>query len=118
MDVEALRDYCLAKRGVREGFPFGEGVLVFKVANKMFALVALDDVPARVNLKCAPERSAELRAAYAGVTPGYHMDKRHWNTVRLDGGVPAAELAALVDHSYDLVVAGLPRAIRAQLAEV
>ncbi len=117
MDVEALRDHCLGKREVTEGFPFGEDVLVFKVANKMFALVALDDVPASVNLKCAPERSAELRATYAGITPGYHMDKRHWNTVRLDGSVPSAEVAALVDHSYELVVAGLPRAVRARLVE-
>ena len=117
MDVEALRDYCLAKPEVTEGFPFGEDVLVFKVANKMFALVALDDVPASVNLKCAPERSAELRATYASITPGYHMDKRHWNTIRLDGSVPSAEVAALVDHSYELVVAGLRRAVRARLVE-
>ena len=115
MDVEALREHCLAKRGVTEGFPFGEEHLVFKVAEKMFALVSLDDVPVSVNLKCAPERSAELRTTYNAITPGYHMNKRHWNTVRLDGSVPSAELAALVDHSYDLVVAGLPRAARAKL---
>lgn len=116
MDVEGLRTYCLAKREATEGFPFGEEVLVFKVAGKMFALVALDDVPPRVNLKCAPERSEELRATYAGITPGYHMDKRHWNTVRLDGSVPTAEIARLVDHSYDLVVAGLRRADRERLS--
>lgn len=115
MDVESVRSHCLAKKGVTEGFPFGEEVLVFKVMNKMFALVDLEGVPPGVNLKCAPERSAELRESYDAITPGYHMDKRHWNTVRLDGEVPERIVEELIDHSYELVVAGLRRADREAL---
>ncbi len=116
MNVEALRDYCLAKKGVTEGFPFGEDVLVFKVMGKMFALVNLRRLPLGVNLKCDPERAIELRERYASVQPGYHMDKRTWNTVVLDGTIPDAEVRDMVDHSYALVVAGLRKADRDALA--
>lgn len=112
MHIEALYEYCRAKPGVTEAFPFGEDVLVFKVMSKVFALTNLQDVPPRVNLKCDPARAEELRARYAGVVPGYHMNKRHWNTVSLKDDVPDDEIRALVDHSYELVARGLPRAER------
>src|SRR3982751_930178 len=105
MHLESFRDYCLKKPHVTEGTPFGEDVLVFKVAGKMFALAALDEVPATANLKCDPDRALELRDRYEQVRPGYHMNKKHWNTVDLAGSIPRAELRKMVDHSYELVVA-------------
>ena len=108
MDLADFRAYCLTKSGASEETPFGEDVLVFKIAGKMFALASLDDVPPRVNLKCDPERALDLRDRYEEITPGYHMNKKHWNTIELSGGVPDAELRAMIDHSYDLVVARHP----------
>ena len=116
MDLEEFREYCLAKGGVIEGTPFGETVLVFKVAGKMFALAALDEIPATVNLKCDPDVALELRDQYEQVRPGYHMNKRHWNTVEISSGVPEAELRKMIDCSYDLIVKSLPKAAKAQLA--
>ena len=104
MDIEAIRDHCLAKEGVTEGFPFGEDVLVFKVMSRMFALVNLERIPTTVNLKCDPERAVELRERYGAVEPGWHMNKQHWNTLHLDGTIPSAEVRDLIDHSYELVV--------------
>src|SRR6185369_14111262 len=104
MDIEAFREYCLSKSHVTEGMPFGETCLVFKVAGKMFALASLDEVPATVNLKCDPDLALELRDRYEEVRPGYHMNKKHWNTVELSGSVPARELRKMIDHSYELVV--------------
>lgn len=95
--------------------PFGEGVLVFKVACKMFALAALDDFPTTVNLKCDPDLALELRDRYEQVRPGYHMNKKHWNTVEIDSGVPEAQIRKMIEHSYDLVVRSLPKAQRDQL---
>ena len=115
MDLEKFREYCLGKRGATEGTPFGEDVLVFKVAGKMFALASLDEIPATVNLKCDPDWALELRDRYEQVRPGYHMNKKHWNTVEIDGGIPAAELRKMIDHSYDLVVASLPKNACAKL---
>jgi predicted DNA-binding protein (MmcQ/YjbR family) len=106
---------CTAKPGAAEDYPFGEEVAVFKVAGRMFALVLLGETPGSVSLKCDPGLAISLRARYAGVTPGYHLSKRHWNTVMLDGSVPDQELLELIDHSYDLVVARLTRAQRDQL---
>src|SRR5437899_10769378 len=103
MDVESFREYCLAKQGTRESTPFGEDVLVFKVAGKMFALAALDEIPATVNLKCDPDVALELRDRYEQVQPGYHMNKKHWNTVEISNGDPEAELHKMNDHSYDLM---------------
>jgi predicted DNA-binding protein (MmcQ/YjbR family) len=94
---------------VTEGTPFGEDVLVLKVAGKIFALSSVDEVPPRANLKCDPELALDLRDRYEEVTPGYHMNKKHWNTIELGGTIPEAELRAMVDHSYDLVVAHLPK---------
>ena len=98
-----------------ETYPFGDEVAVFKVGGKMFALVPLTEGPGTVNLKCDPVRARELREAYPGIRPGYHQNKRHWNTVDLDGSVEGDVVRGLIEDSYDLVVAGLPRAARARL---
>ena len=112
MDVVEFREYCLGKPNTTEGTPFGETVLVFKVAGKMFALMSLDEVPATANLKCDPDLALDLRDRYEQVRPGYHMNKKHWNTVEIEGGIPETELRKMIDHSYDLVVQSLPRATR------
>src|SRR2546422_4399361 len=108
MDLESFREYCLTKTGATEGAPFGETVLVFKVSGKMFALAALDELPPTVNLKCDPDLALELRDRYEQVTPGYHMNKKHWNTVEIESGIPDPELRKMIDHSFDLVAKGLP----------
>jgi predicted DNA-binding protein (MmcQ/YjbR family) len=109
VDLADFREYCLSKRGASEGTPFGETVLVFKIGGKMFALASLDEVPARANLKCDPDLSLELRDRYEQVRPGYHMNKKHWNTVELETGIPDAELRKMIDHSFDLVAQSLPK---------
>jgi len=106
---------CNAKPGSVEDYPFGDEVAVFKVVGKMFALVELGPAPGSVSLKCDPDLAAGLRRRYAAITAGYHLNKRHWNTVTLDGSVPGDELLDLIDHSYELVVARLPRAERDKL---
>lgn len=114
MNIEEFRDYCLIKPGVTESFPFDETTLVFKVAGKMFALTDTDD-DFSVNLKCQPERSIELQEKYASVNPGYHMDKRHWITVKVDGSVPVETIRDLIDESYRLVVEKLSKKQRMSL---
>jgi predicted DNA-binding protein (MmcQ/YjbR family) len=109
MDLAQFREYCLSKPRATEGTPFGPDVLVFKVSGKMFALAALDEVPTTANLKCDPDLALELRDRYEQVTPGYHMNKKHWNTVGIEGGIPDSELRKMIDHSYDLVAKGLPK---------
>ncbi len=109
MDLAQFREYCLGKPCATEGVPFGPDVLVFKVGGKMFALAALDEMPTRVNLKCDPDLALELRDRYEQVTSGYHMNKRHWNTVEIESGVPDAEVRKMVDHSYNLVAKTLPK---------
>jgi predicted DNA-binding protein (MmcQ/YjbR family) len=109
---------CAARPGAIEDYPFGDGVAVFKVGGRMFALVSLEGDPGSVNLKCDPELAVALRAQYAAVRPGYHQDKRHWNTVELDGSLSAEELCEMIEHSYQLVVDRLPRAARARLGDV
>lgn len=111
MNIESFRSYCLSKPYVTESFPFDETTLVFKVAGKMFALTDLEGVFS-VNLKCDPEKAIALREKYPCVTPGYHMNKRLWNTVLIDGTVPDDLFLSWVDHSYDLVVASLPKKFR------
>ncbi|TDD30359.1 MmcQ/YjbR family DNA-binding protein [Actinomadura sp. KC06] len=106
---------CLAKPGAVEDYPFGDDVAVFKVAGRMFALVPLGSSAESVSLKCDPDLAVNLRGRYAAITPGYHLNKRHWNTVTLDGSVPEEELLELIDHSYDLVVARLTKAQRSEL---
>jgi predicted DNA-binding protein (MmcQ/YjbR family) len=112
MNVESFRDYCLNKVAATEGAPFGPDNIVFKVEGKMFALLALDEVPPRVNLKCDPDLALELRDRYEQVRPGYHMNKKHWNTIVLDGVIPEKEIKNIIDHSYELVVESLPKAKR------
>ena len=109
MDLAQFREYCLSKARATESTPFGPDVLVFKVGGKMFALAALDEMPTRVNLKCDPDLALELRDCYEQVTPGYHMNKRHWNTVEIESGVPDAEVRKMVDDSYNLVAKTLPK---------
>jgi len=112
MNLELFREYCLSKPGATEDMPFGEDVLVFRVGGKMFALAALDEVPPRVNLKCDPDLALELRDRYEQVTPGYHMNKKHWNTVEIESAIPGVELQKMIDHSYELIVGTLPRTKR------
>jgi predicted DNA-binding protein (MmcQ/YjbR family) len=112
VNAESFPAYCLGKPGATEGAPFGPDHIVFKVQGKMFALLGLDEVPTRVNLKCDPDLALELRDRYEQVEPGYHMNKRHWNTVIFDGVIPEMEIKKMIDHSYDLVVASLPKAKR------
>jgi predicted DNA-binding protein (MmcQ/YjbR family) len=109
MTFDSARDLCLSLPHAEESMPFGPGALVYKVAGKMFALLMPDDVPARLNLKCDPERALELRDRHESILPGYHMSKKHWNTLVLDGSLPGMLVRELVGHSFDLVVAGLPR---------
>lgn len=115
MTLEQLRTVCLAKLGTSEAFPFGPDTLVFKVRGKMFALCRVTDDPLEVNLKCEPELAELLRENYDSVVPGYHMNKRHWNTVIVDGSVPEHEVLDLIDLSYTLVVSGLKKSEREQL---
>jgi predicted DNA-binding protein (MmcQ/YjbR family) len=110
-----LRRRCLELPGASEQFPFGEGVSVFKVGGKMFALSRLAARPLRVSLKCEPELAEQLRATYPAVQPGYHLNKRHWNTVELDGSLPDRLVRDLIEDSYDLVVAALPKRVQAEL---
>jgi predicted DNA-binding protein (MmcQ/YjbR family) len=104
MDIEALRTYVLQKPGVTEGFPFGENTLVFKVKEKIFLLTGLDSSPFQFNVKCDPDKAVELREEYPdSILPGYHMNKKHWNTVIVDGSVSNKLLKEMIDDSYDLV---------------
>ncbi len=115
MNIEEYRDYCTAKKAVTESFPFDKNTLVFKVANKMFALTGVDTFN-YINLKCDPERAVELRETCNGVRPGYHMNKKLWNSVYLEEDVPDALVYELIDHSYDLIVASLTKKVRSEYA--
>jgi predicted DNA-binding protein (MmcQ/YjbR family) len=108
MDLADVIDLCLSLPGAEETQPFGPEALVYKVGRKLFAITVPEDHPARINLKCDPERSLELRDQYQAIKPGWHMNKKHWNTLVLDGSVPPKLIRELVHHSYDLVVASLP----------
>ena len=102
-NAETLREYCIGKQDATEGFPFGEDTLVFKINNKMFCLMALDSHPLSMNVKCDPDIAEELRAEYDAVQPGYHMNKKYWNTVLIDGTIPDRKIKEFVDWSYELV---------------
>ncbi len=115
MNIEELRDYCLEKPGVTEGLPFGEDTLVFKVGEKLFLLTSISD-STHFNVKCDPELAVELREHHPEVQPGYHMNKKHWNTVRTDGGLTRKQVCDMIDDSYDLVLNSLPKNIRAQIS--
>ena len=116
MNIETFREYCLAKKGVTEEFPFDVHTLVFKVMGKMFALTGLEKIPFQVNLKCDPDFAIELREQYDSVQPGYHMSKKHWNTVHFESGeIPERELREMIDQSYGLVVKSLTKKLKAEL---
>ncbi|MFM6975362.1 MAG: MmcQ/YjbR family DNA-binding protein [Sphingobacteriaceae bacterium] len=114
MDIESIRMYCLEKPGVTEGLPFGDSVLVFKVSGKMFLLLDLTGGET-INVKCDPEKAQELRADFEEVQPGYHMNKTHWNTVFLKGRLTVQQIKAMIDDSYELIVASLPKTQQALL---
>lgn len=115
MNVEELRDYCLAKKAVTEHFPFDDVSLVMKVGEKMFALISLDSFPTTISLKCDPEYAIELREKYSAVQPAYHFNKKHWNSVVSDNSVLEKEIKHWIDHSYELVVKGMTKKQREEL---
>ena len=115
MNLADFCAHCLALPGAEETTPFGPETLVYKVGGKVFALTSLDQHPPSANLKCEPERALELRDRYEEIIPGYHMNKKHWNTVDLGGRLPVALIRELIDHSYQLVVAALTRKVRETL---
>ena len=116
MNYDEARAYLLSKAEAREDYPFGPEVAVFKIADKMFATLGSEDGLARMNLKCDPDEAQMLRDIFSAVLPGYHMNKRHWNTVLLDGSVPRGELERMIDNSFALVVRSLPLRTRRALA--
>jgi predicted DNA-binding protein (MmcQ/YjbR family) len=109
MDVDVVRDYLLGKPEALEDFPFGPDVAVMKVRGKMFATLGEESGEGRMNLKCDPDQALALRDIFAAVQPGYHMNKKHWNTIKLDGSIPEGEIQRMIDHSFALVVGGLPK---------
>jgi predicted DNA-binding protein (MmcQ/YjbR family) len=115
MDATELRRWCLQHAGAIEDFPFGPEHSVFKVAGKMFALSALDRAPLEVSVKCEPELASQLRHSYRAIRPGYHLNKRHWNTITLDGSLPDQLVRDMIEDSYDLVVSALPKRVRQEL---
>ncbi|MFZ4785270.1 MAG: MmcQ/YjbR family DNA-binding protein [Flavobacteriales bacterium] len=114
IDIEFYREYCLRKMGVTEDTPFDDDVLVFKVGGKIFLLCSISQF-SYVNMKCDPEYAVDLRERFGGITPGYHMNKKHWNSVATDGSVPADLFFKLIDQSYDLIVNSLPKKVQAEL---
>jgi len=115
MNIEELRDYCLSKAGTTEGFPFGEDTLVFKVGEKLFLLIGLNN-GSWFNVKCDPELAIELREQHWEITPGFHMNKKHWNSVRMDGGLSLKQLHEVIDHSYELVFNSLPKKVQQEIS--
>ncbi len=107
MNIEEIREYCISLKAATESFPFDETTLVFKVMNKMFCLLGLDDF--RISLKNDPEKNIDLRAHYSAIIPGYHLNKEHWNTINLDGSVPSKLIVEMIDESYRLIVESLPK---------
>jgi len=117
MNIEEYRDYCIKKPGVTEGFPFDNKTLVFKVMNKMFALTSVEDFVS-INLKCDPELAIELREEYHSIKPGFHMNKKHWNTVENEGDITDKKIFELTDLSYNLVVKGLTKKLKEELKSI
>lgn len=116
MDIEAIRAYCLTKKGIEEGFPFDDDTLVIKVGGKIFVLISLDGDPS-MNLKCDPAKAIELRESNPAIAPGYHMNKKHWNTVVLDGSLSNRLILEMIDHSYELVFNSLPVKLRLEIEQ-
>ncbi len=117
MNIEQIREYCLSLNGVTEDMPFGDDTLVFRVMNKIFALVNLSG-ETTINLKCDPARAIELREEHHAIIPGYHMNKQHWNTIIMDGSLKKELVTSLIDHSYDLIVASLPKVKKEELKRI
>jgi len=115
MNIEELHEYCLSLKAVTEHFPFDEVTLVFKVKDKMFALIPLDNPQPQIALKCDPDRAIELREKYENIVPAWHFNKKHWNTVIISPEISTELLKELIQHSYKLVVSGLPRKIKEEL---
>ena len=115
MNLEYFREYCMSKKGVTEEFPFDESTLVFKVLGKMFAATNLDREGFTVNLKCDPEWAIELREEHHDVHPGFHMSKKHWNTVDMEGELPGNLITKMIDHSYEMVVKKMTKKLRSEL---
>lgn len=115
MNVEELREYCLSLKGATECFPFDEASLVLKVQGKMFALIPLNNPETQISLKCDPELAITLREEFDGVVPAYHFNKKHWNTVYMDGHINRKHICEWIDHSYRLVVSGLPGKLKEEL---
>jgi predicted DNA-binding protein (MmcQ/YjbR family) len=115
MDIEQLRDYCLSKPGAEESLPFGPDTLVYKAGGKVFLLTGLNSEQLRFNVKCDPDKAIELREEFSCVLPGYHMNKKHWNTIVVDGSVSTRQLKEWIDHSYELIVDSLPKKLRDEL---
>lgn len=116
MNIEELREYCLQKPGTTEGLPFGEDTLVFKVGEKIFLLTSLV-TGNRFNAKCDPERAIELREQFEEITPGFHMNKKHWNTVFMDGRLTRKQLNEQIDHSYELILRSLPKKVQEEIGQ-
>jgi predicted DNA-binding protein (MmcQ/YjbR family) len=112
MDLETIREYCIQKKATTESFPFGDSTLVFKVCGKIFLLIGLDAVPLQFNVKCDPEKAEALREEYSSVIPAFHMNKKHWNTIILNGQLHSRQIREMIDESYELVVRSLPLAER------
>src|SRR5210317_2022561 len=115
MDIEGIRDYCMSLKGVTEDFPFDETTLAFRVTDKIFALMNIYSEDLSINLKCDPERAIELREHHPDITPGFHMNKKHWNTVRCEGELQNEMIRELISHSYELIVSKLPKTRRIEL---
>nr|MBC7612318.1 MmcQ/YjbR family DNA-binding protein [Pseudopedobacter sp.] len=117
MNIESLREYCLSKSGATEGLPFGEDTLVFKVNDKIFILTSLEK-SISFNAKCDPDKAIELREKFSEIIPGFHMNKKHWNTVYYNGSLSGKLLEEIIDHSYDLVFKSLPKIVQKQINEI
>ncbi|HVW15027.1 MAG TPA: MmcQ/YjbR family DNA-binding protein [Mucilaginibacter sp.] len=114
MSIEEIRDYCLAKPGVTEDLPFGEDTLVFRIGEKLFLLTSIS-TGTQFNVKCDPEWAIELRERFSEVRPGYHMNKKHWNTVHTDGSLSRSQICSMIDHSYELVLKSLPKKVQDEI---
>jgi predicted DNA-binding protein (MmcQ/YjbR family) len=118
LTLEVIKAYCLAKPGSSAGYPFGEGTLVFKVLDRMYALCSEDEQPLRINLKCDPDDALALRAQYSAIIPGYHMNKKHWNSLIMDGSLQDSLVFELIDHSYQLVISKMSQAKQRKLRSI
>ena len=116
MHIESFTEYCISRKGVEEGFPFDEVTLVFKVMGKIFAITSLDEEIFKINLKCDPEWAIDLREEYEEIQPGFHMNKKHWNTINFEGELKEEFLLKLIDHSYNMVVKGMTKKLREELS--